>query len=947
MHRRILSVSIALVIAAFLASVSLLTLAHAAPCPSVAAPASSLDPTEPMAERTVQGHVQTDDDPPLAVQDARILVKPAVGDAVLGQGMSDDAGAYTVTFDASGNCYRIFAETSDTISPTHAIPPSAWQVICFGFEDTKTVNFTYETPEARIVGRILISGTSSPPSFPVTVTARSRRSIDQPTVIRVSEAIGPDGFFTLTVPPATYDVLAIPADPCYSNPADLVLASGIEVSATHDLGAHYLSTVFESATLAGHVRTPAGDPVPGVDVRPIKIDVTDLENPAMTPWPLDTTNAEGSFSFCIPADLAEGNWWVGVALGSTDETMPYPMEWWTTVSLTATEVVTDIELLVQEANAIISGTLIQEQTGQPAVDACGVVAAYQQGNPKVYNARPFIGGTFRLPVITGTYRLAVIPDPGLPITSPLYPDDCASGAGKYLAATEPSVAVTLPTTVTVPITVRIADATVNGRLWDVTTGVTVTRVDAQMLGWSQGSWSAARVEPETGVGRMRASSGDNWLVAYHIDPDSGYQELPGVTVAQVPTDATEMTTDLRVWDGLTTLTGVVRTPSGDPVSEPIAVAAVGISPAPKHSLREGLHVGAKPGGDTMVTRDGHFTLTLGYGVYAVSVFGPAEILSEYGWISPEPEIAILTPNNPSQSKDLQYRLGDAQISGQVTMPAQMAGTMASRDVEDRMEKPTLVWAATTGGHTKTWTDLDAGGTYTIPVLQGRRWVIGAAYEVDRQLWITQTVVMVREGTVELSVDLQLASAYSLAEGLAQSIDGYLPSYGELEDGATINIPAGALPENLATLQIRDSVLEALAQADFSNLSAVLGMVEELDLPAPEDLGLGDFVLMSPAYDVTIADLLGQLPDADELLAPMALTIPYDEDALADYGLSESNLQAVAFGSGGVGFEVVDSFLVDEEADEVVVFADGPGSYGLVAVNPSYPQVFLPLIVGGG
>jgi len=949
MSRKVLLAGSSLVIAFLLTLVLLLTLAWAMPERGPATGPATANVGSPSASKTITGYAQTDEEPPRPVQNALIVAMQGLD--IIAETQTDANGDYTLSLDVS-TC-RVCAQTTDIISPTGVMAPSRCQSVFFGpLEDTKTVTFTFQAPDAQIVGRLLISETLNPPAFPVTITVREGFQ----TV--ASQQINPNGAFTVPVPAGTYNVVADPENLCYAS-EELLLAHGIEVTGTYDLGDKYLSQVIEAATLGGHVKTPQDQPVSGIGVRAVKADFS------FTGFMLRSlnTNTEGEFSFCIPSSLAEGTWWVGVALGSTDEYMPYPLEWWETVSISATQVVTDIELLVRPATALISATLIKEQSGEPATDACGVVAAYKQGEPTVYNARPFAGGTFNLPVVTGTYRLVVIPDPGLPITSAnqslgLYPDECVESAGKYLVKTVPSVPVTQPLTTTVPITVRVADATIHGRLWDVTEQITVTGVEGQILGWSQGNWSATRVQTDTGVGDLRASSGSDWLLAYHVDPGSVYQELPGVALAQVPTGTTDLTVDLRLWESHALITGTVLTPSGDPVTAAVAVAAVGLGPAPSYSRQEGLEVGMKPRGDTMIVHSGgQFTLTLRYGVYMVTVFGPPEVLSDNAWISPEPQIVILTPADPYQERNLQFRLGDATIHGHLAL----ASTVQAAGGEEHIRPPALVWAATAGGHTKTWVDMTENGDYSLPVLQGKRWTVGAAYEVGRHLWITQTVIAVPTGTTDIPLDLTLTQAYSLATWLVQSIDSHLPFYGELGSevgigalgqaerrssyavGIELQIPPGALPQGHGTLHLKPSLVNPLANgapmppipampsADVSALAS--------EIP-PEGVAL-----LTPAYEVTVVDDMGYVATDEELNAPMVLTISYDEDTLATYGFSEGDIQAVYLEQEVAGWEVVEEYVVDEEANKVVIFADRLGSYALITTQ-EYHQIFLPLILRG-
>jgi hypothetical protein len=927
MSRKALLLASSLAMALLLTLVSLLTMAWATPGRNPAA----VSLATPGANNVVQGHALTDEDPVQSVQNARILAKKILEEDILAETLTDGSGAYTLTLSSSVNACRVYAETTGTTTPANAVAPSGWQAVYFSALDrTKTVTFTFTLANAQIVGRVLISGTSDPPPSPVTVTARSRAVVNP---VQVSQQINPsDGAFTLTVPPDTYDVFAVPQDPCYRPKA---LALGINVTGTYDLGNQYLSAIGNAATLGGHVRTPSGPAAPGVDVLAIQLDLTDFTS--FVPLPPDTTDSDGKFSFCV----LEGTWWVGVALGRTNDYMPYRLDWQTTVSVSATQVVTDIELLVEPATALISATLVAEQSGQPATDACGVVAAFKAGDPTVYNARPFFGGTFELPVVTGTFRLAVIPDPGLDIPSPLYPEECKASAGKYLVKTVPSVPVEQPATTTITIPLRVSDATIHGRLWDATEQMTVTGVSGQVLGWSHGSWSATRVHTETGVADLRASSGD-WLLAYHVDPQSGYRELPGVVPARVPTGTADLTVNLPLLESAGLVTGTVLTPSGAPVTAPVAVVAIGLSPS---ISRDGVTV--RPRGDATTTRlNGHFTLTLRYGIYLVTAFGPPELLAEHEWISPEPQIVTLTPAQPSQEQDLQFRLGEATVHGQVGLAST---SLQAADAGEQFQPPALVWAAAAGGHTKTWFDMTGEGEYRLPVLQGKRWTVGAVYEMGSSLWMTQTVISVTEGITDIPLDLTLTQAFSMATRLVQSIDSGLPFYGELENGVSLHIPVGALPQGRMTLYLQGSIVSALARSDFAQalLQGMSGLGQNRALAdtsaLASELPSQGTTLLSPAYQVTAIDELGHTPGADELGAPLVLNIPYDEDLLEEYGISEDDIEAVYFGEDSAGWGVVEGYIVDQDDDQVVIFADQLGSYALIATT-TYHQVYLPLVI---
>ena len=81
-------------------------------------------------------------------------------------------------------------------------------------------------------------------------------------------------------------------------------------------------------------------------------------------------------------------------------------------------------------------------------------------------------------------------------------------------------------------------------------------------------------------------------------------------------------------------------------------------------------------------------------------------------------------------------------------------------------------------------------------------------------------------------------------------------------------------------------------------------------------------------------------------APIVLRIPYDEAALAANGIPESALQVwrIPYDAQGMAtWEPVESYVVDAESDQVVIFADRMGSYALRAAVVRW-RIFLPLVM---
>ncbi len=880
-------------------------------------------------DNVIQGHALTDEATPQPVQNALIVAKKTVGGDEKTT-LTNASGAYTLTVPSGLSAWWVSAVVTDTTDPPDAVAPTGTQLASFltGGPYTETVDFTFQMPSAQIVGRVLIAGTLITPTFPVTVTATGLTS--------VSERIDPEGFFTLTVPAGLYVVTVRPENLLFYLPP-IPKQGHVSEEEPWDLGDLYLTPLGDIATLSGQVLTPDDQGVSGVQVVAYNLDRTSLLPSRAT----TTEEPDGDFTLTVQA----GTWWVAVALGEGDDYMPYLLQWQAVVSVEPGETVNDILLRVTPADSHILGTLTEEEGGPPAIDACGLVAAFKAGEPATYDYRRFTDDTFDLPVISGTFRLAVLPNPGIEELDGFAPSECEPG--KYLAQTVPQVKVGAGVSVPITVPLRVADVTIHGQLWDEAEQKAVTNWDGQIVGWSQSSWTATRVDPATGAGDLRASDGTWWL-AYHIDPQSGYLARPGVVRAIVPTGTTAITVSLPVVSSVAKITGTVLDPDGAPLPW-VAVTAINLN-APT------------TGGDKAITReDGQFTLTLDYGDYLVTAFGPPEWQEEQPWITPEPQRVTLTTYTPIQEVELRFRRGDATINGHLSLDA-------GEQVTSRV--PALVWAATVDGHTKTWVAMPITGStvYSLPVLQGQVWTVGAIYEVGASLWVTYAVVAVDTADVEL--DLLLTQPYTLATDLVQSVDPDRPFYGELPDEVAAYIPAGALPAREAasaglmspvrginpyykiTLRLKvylliDLFVPLWIQDYFPlrhhNRLFAEGQGGSVTAAAAGSTSSSEAItLVSLPYEIGATNDQGE-PVTSDLSQPAVIRIPYDEEDVTEQGFTEADLQPVYYDETTGGWEPMESFVVDEEADEVVIFADRLGTYALIATQATR-QIFLPLIL---
>ena len=897
------------------------------------------------AMNTIMGQASTNEAPPQPVQNARIVAQNiATSDTV--STTTNAGGHYTLQVPAAPAVWLLQAEVMGSTQPPGLTPPLPKQVTFLSSEAvtvTRDFTFTVASQDAHITGRVLVTDTTPyVPTIPVTVTAVNLLNLQ-----RTSTQIDPgDGSFDLTVEPGFYQILVTPSDLTLFLPLNLPRVQVTE-GETKDLGELYLTplNVGNLATIAGFVRTPAGDAVPGVRVIAIR---TSDRKPALP----TVTRADGSFTLVVPA----GTWWVAVSLSEGDPYMPYKTQWQTLVTVAAHDVVDDVALVVAPADATIHGILTQGEGGPQATDACGVVAAYKKGEPSVYNFATFSDGEFDLTVITGTYRLEVLPDPGVEALGQFLPEGCA--AGKYLPTTVRAVSVTHTgiTNVTVPL--QSDSATIHGQLWDRFLDEPVTDWGGQLFGWNPAlkTWSAAAVDPTTGRGDLRATSGD-WLLKFRINPNSGYREAPSVVTTTVPANGGDVDVHLPVMRTAIPVPGQVLDPDGNPVGL-VLVRAVGA-----------------PGGDAAISRQsGAFTLTLTSGVYVVEVAGPAELLADNDWISPAPQKLVLTPDTAPPPLTLQYRRGDADIHGRLTL----SGTLAA--AADGDEKRAMVWAMTAGAHTKTWVSMPmaAGEEYHLPALQGQQWLVSASYWDGEQAWFAQQQVTVSGSDVPLDLTLVPVSETDVVQRITQAIDTAKAFYAELSDGASLYVPAGALADAALTAdantslttqgQIKKTIDFYKNCVDFVDIDGdgipdgvwrYFCLKNQLPLHAAS-VQRGDSVgplppipeleKLSEGYTLGGLDGAGgRLPDS-AIRAPLILHLSYDGAGSAPLvmyapppaaaGAGVSALSVASTTQAG-GWTYYSDYVVDEANQEVVIFVEQWGSYALAeSVIPD--QLYLPL-----
>lgn len=900
------------------------------------------------SQYVLTGRVLTDETTPRPVQNALIQATHLSAGGETASALTDANGDYTITLPASGIWYVQALKTTATL-PATAEAPRLGKQVTFLTPATKTANFTFHVSAqggSGIRGRVLISGTPPIPA-PFTVTVKAIAfpwpGHNCPTVFgSASTTANPTtGEFTLPVSPGCYKLVVIPANIAFLPPnvPPVEVGSG----STVDVGDLYLKPLGALGTIQGHVLLPDDSPAPGVHVTAFSRELG-LILPALQP-----SDAQGMFQLVLPPST----WWVAVTLKPGDPYMPYRLDWQTTVELTGSQVISDVVLRVRQADAVLHGQMLDAKTGDPAPDACGVVAAYQKGSPNVYSYAVFKNGMFDMAVVSGTYRLAVIPNPnleGLGVPRPGVVLNCE--AGRYLATSVRSVVVTSGLTTTLDIPLQPVESVLHNRFWDIRTRDTISGVGGAAIGWMPGepgsgvgTWTAAVINPQTGVGDMPAAAG-RYLIAYQLDTNAAYKAFPGIISLTVPPATPEMDVNLPVVQLGTTVSGTVVAPDGSPVAGAVVVATgIGL-PNDLGNLPGPAKVSALMQHDIAVTsrEDGSFVLNLNYGAYRIAVIDPPRMLfaDHAPWISPAPTRLVLRPNAQPPTLTLAYRTGDATIHGSLQV---VTTTASAPDLSLAGKKhPALVWAVTVRGpnpgHTRDLVMLTNGqGSYSLPAIQGQRWLVGAVYEVGMSFWYTATVVDVN--SADISLDLALGGPHTLA-GDARQLDPAQGFLSELPDGASVFVPGNLLGQaGNARVLFQQKLHDALAFMGANGVAFPIGGLSSA-LPAEGR------ALLSMVYEFQAMDGQGN-PIHGRLNGPVMLRLPYllggstPAPGRAPVASQETVTPVpVYFDPQTQTWMPVENYVVDTENQAVIVFAEQPGSYAVMSA-PTATTIYLPLL----
>ncbi|GAB4527771.1 MAG: hypothetical protein Fur0018_13560 [Anaerolineales bacterium] len=638
-------------------------------------------------------------------------------------------GSYSMHLTAG--LWALSVHPTDSSNPPHWVYAGSSQFVHFhdtARPETQQVDFEVLLADSSAYGVVQMPDGSAP-TFTVTVGLHNNEGVGRSTLVDPAS-----GAFTLTLPSGGYKVFVHPADPNYLAPA----LDPVRLPPNDALDLGTITLLPRDALITGTLTVSgSGAAVEGVPLVAWRPGV---------PGSVHTLSGSGGL---YALAVTSGAWQVRPAPLASQ---PYLFSGEAAeVTLAAGETHPNVDFALTGTDAVISGVLVDER-GDPVTDAEGWATAVMAGNPATHNGAPIQEGAFSINVPAGDYHVAAY----LPAGSP------------YLSTGERLVSVASGETAAITLTVRTKDAVIGGALVDPrAAGQPVSGLPALVAAWSEGNWAAAPVNTDNGTFALDVAAG-LWHLNYRLG-SAQYARLGGGQNVPVESGQTVLV-GLPVTQKDARLEGQVLDPDGNPLAGAQVIV---------HGFEgtvDGLWL------HTTSHMDGSFSLALPYGRYRL-----AAVLPGSHWLKPVEVVVNVAPGAVSGGHVLQFRRSDATLSGALTVtPTLGQGTayvFAWSDDGAFVHGRFPVTQAAAGG--------SAEGAYSLPVISGATWHVGAAFETSLSYWAARQDVFV--ASASQSLDLVLTGPHPKPAPVVARFDASTPQRIALSDGTEIYIPGGALP----------------------------------------------------------------------------------------------------------------------------------------------------------
>ncbi len=831
------------------------------------------------AKKTVTGTVKKPNG--VAVTNARVEAYKENGSGWAQTG-TDSQGQYTLSVGGGRWMLNVWPDYNGDSSSVDWTYNKGSTRVSFSNDNTavesQAINFIVQVADCIIQGRI------TDPNGEVTSEITSYTSVNAWS--KDNEAGGgggnsgiiqPDGTFNFRVPSGTYELSIEHWGSAYGSPAQQKIvvedADGNGNCDGKNVGT--VKLLARSSTITGTVKDNNGQGVGDIWINAWKYEGGG--------WADATTGSTGAYSLPVTA----GTWVVSISTDSGMMDGGYNEQQTTYIydGVPVQVTVGDQEdsagnnFTVKIADATISGrvvnnsgsTLTNLEMGYAFIET-GTAGSGDGFGPMMYNTigAPVNSGIFTLKVPAGTYNVNVSPPWG----------------GGYCSSSSKEVTVGSGDTATVAITLDATDAVISGYLKNGSVdGETITGVWAEVFA-SSGSmdWISDNVNTNTGAYSLSVCAGD-WHLGYWIDSSSADYMSEGMLDNKVTILSGETKTkNIVARKADATIRGVVVDPNGDSLS------GVWVSV----DTRSNDKVGGQFSRDewfhngSMTDSSGEYSIDIPSGTtYYVEAHLPPGLGLSYI----NPQRAPATPaSGETVTVDLAFQEADATLTGQIT--------------QDEAARSAFVtgWSEG-GGFSSTWAN--TGGNYTLSITSGNNWHIRAVYEAGTSC-IRSREYVVSVGAGETSTqNIALTKSGTMPDSVTATFAATNQKTITLDDGTTINIPAGALASS-GNVTV---TVEPKAQLPSQSLASPLNF----------------------GYDITALDANGA-EITSNFNSNVTITFPYSESDLTEFGISEDDLLAGYWDEASNTWHPARNISIDKDAHTVTITVNHLTDFSLFAAG---------------
>lgn len=738
--------------------------------------------------------------------------------------------------------------------------------------ETATYNIEVAAYDSTISGRVVYPDGTPVAQYEASISASAEN-------IYSWASSGTDGTFVMNVVGGTYQLWLYTTSTMYGAPSldPVTVASGSDVN----LGD--ITLLARNSTISGSVLLNTGGGVNGTYVYAWKSD-------GSWDWASATTDANGNYSLAVTA----GTWtiytWAGYGWTTGEQSYSY-LGGALTVVIGENETSTGNNFVFYENDSSVtfntvdsdSAFLTSEYGWVSLSSSTSTDYGYWYGSIGCYLSQ----GTCTAQVPSGTYNVSYYSYSGWGYYSgaTTYTYDHLEVSG----TTATTVTAASGETTTADLVLLPNDVTVTGSFVDQNGNVVDDLWYADVYA-TNGQGGYAWTWVQQGGSYTLALSAGTWSLNYWVDPYSGYLssglKATTITVASGDTVSLDFT--------LLTLDSTINVTALDPDGNALPNAFINVNTRYGETETATASEFGLINQTSYTSIDGTGSVNMPAGTYYVTLSLP---FSE-GYLNPEPQIVTIDADNPA-NLTFTFLASDASISGTVTDGVGITVNRRSQAVGDPVSA--FVYAWSDAGYYSEGT-ADTTGAYTVNVLQGDTWHVGAIAEGTSGYYYysEQTEVVVDEAAE--TVDLSLSNSKPLPEPQTVVFQSNEPQVIILSDETEINIPANALTaENEQVTVTATPVAQIAYTAD--------------DQP------------VSYAYDLVALDSNNNV--ITDFASNVTVSIPYDETALTAEDISEDELLPEYFEDSAGDWAPITNYAVDTDNDLFVITTDHFTKFALV------------------